>query len=151
MYHVLRKVEIDLWYTSNLIECYYNGKCVATHVRSYVEMDKTTNVNHMPINHKAYAQVNLDNLKQSARQIGIATELIVDNIFSTAPHQAIAYKRVCGFLKLANKYGDKQLEEMCNYAINLGVYDYKNIQILVERKISPVLQHSNIRGSSYYA
>jgi hypothetical protein len=40
---------------------------------------------------------------------------------------------------------------MCNYAINIGVYDYKNIQILLERKINPVIQHSNIRGSSYYS
>jgi transposase len=146
----LVKVEIDLWYTSNLIECYYNGKCVATHVRSYVKMGKTTNIDHMPINHKAYAEMDTDKLKQSAREIGIATELIVDNILQTALHEAIALKRISGFLKLANKYGNKQLEEMCNYAINIGVYDYKNIQILLERKISPVLQHSNIRGSSYY-
>jgi hypothetical protein len=146
----LVKVEIDIWYTSSLVECYYNGKCVATHVRSYIEMEKTTNTDHMPINHKAYAEVNLDKLKQSAGEIGIATELIVDNIFLTAPHKAIACKRVIGFLKLAIKYGNRQLEEMCNYAINIGVYDYKNIQILLERKISPMLQHSNIRGSSYY-
>ena len=104
----------------------------------------------MPINHQAYAQINMDELKQSAREIGIATELIVDNIFLTAPHKAIACKRVSGFLKLTGKYGNTQLEEICNYAINVGVYDYKNIQILLERKISPILQHSNIRGSSYY-
>lgn len=147
----LVKAEIDIWYTTSLVECYYNGKCVATHVRSFVEMDKTTNIDHMPINHKAYALVNVEELKLSAREIGIATELIVDNIFLTAPHNAIACKRASGFLKLACKYSNKQLEEMCNYAINIGVYDYKNIQILLERKISPMLQHSNIRGSSYYS
>ena len=146
----LVKVEIDIWYTSSLVECYYNGKCVAIHVRSSIEMDKTTNTDHMPINHQSYAAVNMEELKQSARKIGVATELVVDNVFLTAPHKAIACKRVSGFLKLAVKYGNTQLEEMCNYAINIGVYDYKNIQILLERKISPMLQHSNIRGSSYY-
>jgi transposase len=147
----LVKAEIDVWYSSNLVECYYNGKCVATHVRSFIEMEKTTNTDHMPINHQAYAKVNVEELKQSSRKVGIATELIVDNIFATSPHHAIACKRVSGFLKLANKYGNNQLEEMCNYAINIGVYDYKNIQILLERKINPMVQHSNIRGSSYYS
>lgn len=147
----LVKVEIDVWYSSNLVACYYNGKCVATHVRSFIEMDKTTNTDHMPINHQAYAKINVDELKKSAREVGVATELIVENIFSTSPHLAIACKRVNGFLKLVNKYGKNQLEEMCNYAINIGVYDYKNIQILLERKINPVVQHSNIRGSSYYS
>jgi hypothetical protein len=104
----------------------------------------------MPINHQAYAQINTEELKQSAREIGIATELIVDNIFLTSPHKAIACKRASGFLKLTSKYGNIQLEEMCNYAINIGVYDYKNIQILLERKISPMVHHSNIRGSAYY-
>lgn len=146
----LVKLEIDIWYTANLVEGYYNGKCVATHVRSFAEMEKTTNIDHMPISHQAYAKVNVDELKQLAKSVGAATELIVDNIFLTAPHKAIACKRVNGFLKLTNKYGNVQLEEMCNYAINIGVYDYKNIQILLERKISPMLQHSNIRGSSYY-
>ncbi len=81
----------------------------------------------------------------------MATELIVDNIFSSSEHKAIACKRASGFLKLANNYGDSQLEEMCNYAINIGVYDYKNIQILLERKINKVIQHNNIRGSAYYS
>jgi transposase len=147
----LVKSELDVWYTSNLVECYYNGKCVANHVRSFIQMDKTTNINHMPINHQSYAQVNLDELKESAREIGIATELILDNIFLTSPHNAIACKKANGFLRLVSKYGAKQLEEMCNYAINIGVYDYKNIQILLERKISPIVHHSNIRGSSYYS
>ena len=147
----LVKAELDIWHTSNLVECYYNGKCVATHVKSFIDMDKTTNIDHMPINHQAYANVNINELKESAREIGVATELIIDNIFTISEHQAIACKKASGFLKLANKYGNNQLEEMCNYAINIGVYDYKNIQILLERKINPVIQHSNIRGSSYYS
>ena len=43
------KNEIDIWYTTNMIECYYQGKCIAKHVRSYKEMDKTTVIEHMPI------------------------------------------------------------------------------------------------------
>ena len=147
----LVKVELDVWYTANLVECYFNGKCVATHVRSFVQMGKTTNVNHMPINHQAYDKVNLEELKIEAQAIGIATELIVDNIFTSSPHKAIACKRASGFLKLAKTYGKQQLDDMCSYAINNGIYDYKNIQILLERKINPVVQHNNIRGAAYYS
>ena len=124
---------------------------MATHVRSFVQMGKTTNVNHMPINHQAYDKVNLEELKIEAQAIGIATELIVDNIFTSSPHKAIACKRASGFLKLAKTYGKQQLDDMCSYAINNGIYDYKNIQILLERKINPVVQHNNIRGAAYYS
>ena len=147
----LVKAELDTWYNANLVECYFNGKCVATHVRSFNQMDKTTNTNHMPINHQAYNSINEYDLKVKAQAIGVATELIVDNIFIYSPHKAIACKRVCGFLKLAKTYGDQQLDDMCNYAINKGIYDYRNIQILLERKSSPVIQHNNIRGSAYYS
>jgi hypothetical protein len=79
--HNLVKLEVDVWYTTNIVECYYNGKCVATHVRSFIKMEKTTNVDHMPISHQAYAQINDSEIKLLAREIGIATELVVDIIF----------------------------------------------------------------------
>lgn len=148
--YILVKEEIDVWYSSNLVECYYKGKCVATHVRAFIDMAKTTNVDHMPLAHQVYTQINEEELKKQAKEMGIAIELIVDNIFMINQHKAIACKSVNGFLKLSNKYGKGQLESMCQYAISIGVYDSKNIQILLERKINPITQHSNIRGSAYY-
>jgi transposase len=145
----LVKLEIDVWYSSNLVEFYYQGKCVAKHVRSYNTM-QTTCIDHMPPGHKAYATSTAANLKEQAKSIGLATELIVEHIFNNSAHTAIACRKCCGFLRLANKYGNQQLEDICDYAINIGVYDYKNVQCLLERKIKPVLQHSNIRGATYY-
>jgi len=145
----LVKNEIDIWYTTNMIECYYQGKCIAKHVRSYREMDKTTVIEHMPISHQSYAKEDVETLKTKAQEVGMATKLIVDHIFMST-REAIACRRVCGFLKLVNRYGAIALEKMCEHAISIGIYDYKNVQILLERTISPIVNHSNIRGSNYY-
>lgn len=62
-----------------------------------------------------------------------------------------------GFLNLAKKYGNKQLEIACDYAINNGIFDYKLIESIIKNNTlqnitesSPVINHSNIRGTSYY-
>ena len=146
----LVNLEIDIWYTANTIECYYNGKRVAMHTRSYQDMDKTTNVDHMPIKHQAYALLNKTELQKTAKEIGVSTEIVVETIFATCKYEPIACKKVNGLLKLSNRFSNIQLEEICSYAIKIGVYDYKNIQILLERKINPVIQHANVRGASYY-
>jgi transposase len=147
--YTLVKSEVDIWYTTNLVECYYHGKCVAKHVRSYKQMNKTTVLEHMPISHKCYAQEDITTLKTKAQEVGIATGLIVEHIFENA-HASIASRRATGFLKLIDKYSESKLESICEYAISIGIYDYKNIQILLERTKSSILQHSNIRGSGYY-
>lgn len=150
----LAKHEVDIWYTSNLIECYHNGQCVAKHVRSYETMTNTTNIEHMPVAHQKYAEITPKRVQELANEVGIATGLIVENILQAAEHLAIGCRRSYGFLRLAKEYGNDKLEQSCLYAINIGVYDHKNIQILLERGIIPgnnqPLHHSNIRGAEYY-
>ena len=150
----LVKEELDIWYTANTVDCYYKGKCVAKHVRSYKELENTTMLEHMPVSHQKYAEMTPDKVRELALEIGMATSLIVDNILQESPHSAIGCRKSYGFLRLSKKYGNPILEETCIYAINIGVYDYKNIQMLLEQKFVPgmnkELHHSNIRGSSYY-
>lgn len=152
--HTLVKTELDIWYTDKLVECYSHGQCIAKHIRSYQQMHNTTMVEHMPLPHQKYAQMTPEQAKTLANEIGMATGLIVDNILQEAHHPAIGCRRSYGFLRLAKEYGNDTLEQACIYAINIGVYDHKNIQILLERKViinlnSPLL-HSNVRGAGYY-
>jgi transposase len=146
----LVKEEVDIWYTVNLVECYHRNIVIAKHVRSY-QIGKTTETEHMPINHQKYAEISIEKVKEIAKGIGIATSLITEQILEESPHEAIGCRKSYGFLKLAKQYGNNNLEEACNYAINIGVYNYKNVEVILKRNISSQpLQHSNIRGSSYY-
>ena len=56
-YNLVKK-ELDVWYTADLVECYYNGCCVAKHIRSYDLGSTTTNPEHMPTAHKKYHEIN---------------------------------------------------------------------------------------------
>lgn len=149
--HNLVNVEIDLWYTANLVECYYKNICVAKHIRSYAKKTKTTIHEHMPIGHQKYAEMTPAKALESAKAIGIATSIIVEQIFTESPHPAIACRKSYGFLKLAKKYGNNALEDTCNYAINIGIYNYKNIEILLNKQLVKPVMHCNIRGAAYYS
>lgn len=153
-YNLVRK-ELDVWYTSDLIECYHNGYCVAKHVRSYETGVSTTNPEHMPIAHKKYHEINVDSIKAQAQEIGYATSLIVEHILETAEHKTIGCRKSQGFLKLAKLHGNANLESACRSAIEQGIYHYKNIEyLLTQSKTTQNMMvnvyHHNIRGSKYY-
>jgi transposase len=152
--YTLVKEELDVWYTDNMVECYHDGRCVAKHIRSYEEMTNTTVVVHMPIAHQKQAEMTPQRVVELASEIGMATALIVENIIQGAKHPAIGCRQSYGFLRLAKEYGEPRLEQVCIYAINIGIYDYKNIQILLEHNLIPEnnqhLCHRNIRGAEYY-
>lgn len=149
----LVKAEVDVWYSTCKVEIYYKNKCVAKHVKSDEIGGITTNKEHMPIGHREFHEFNAAKIMQMASAIGIATELIVTQILSDSQHESIGCKKGYGFLKLAKKYGTANLEDACTYAINIGITNYKNIEILLKNKVGtnePIIYHGNVRGPSYY-
>lgn len=150
----LVKEEIDIWFTANIVECYYKNVCIAKHVRSHDIGCKTTNIEHMPIGHRKYQEISPDQLSDIANEIGIATGLIIEHIILSAPHKEIGCRKGFGFLNLAKKYGNQHLENVCNYAVNMGIFNYKNIAALLKSNVVAndvtTLHHGNIRGSRYY-
>lgn len=153
----LVKQEVDVWYNSNTVECYYQNQCVAKHIRSNVPMGQSTCIEYMPRSHKEYLALTPDRMLQWAANIGVATNLIIEDILSKAPHPDIGCRRSHGFLNLSKKYGNIHLELACDYAICNGIYDYKYIESIIKNKLvqntatkTPVIVHGNIRGADYY-
>lgn len=157
-YKLINK-EIDVWYNSNLVECYHNNICVAKHVRSSdTRRGKSTIREHMPIAHKEYISISPDKIKNLARDIGEATVTIVSYILQDAPHEEIGCKRSYGFLKLAEKYSATELESACHEALRKNIRHYEYIEIIIKTRAKmdialtdiPAILHDNIRGSEYY-
>lgn len=156
-YKLINK-EIDVWFNSNLVECYFNNICVAKHIRSTdTKRGKTTINDHMPVSHKEYASISPNKLKKLANEVGNATATIVDYILDEAPHEEIGCKRSYGFLKLANKYSATQLESACKEALDKNIKHYEYIESIIKSqtieltiKKNQVILHDNIRGSEYY-
>ena len=116
--------EVDMWYTSSMVEVYHQNVCIAKHIRSNNQRSKTTVTEHMPKAHQAYASLTPEKMQNWAHAIGASTDLIVASIIKSAPHPEIGCKRSHGFLNLSKKYSDVQLESACCYALNNGISNY---------------------------
>lgn len=154
----LIKCEVDVWYNNNTVECYYQNICVAKHIRSDKKLEHTTNSEHMPKEHREYASLTPDRMLQWSIGIGLATNLIVEDILNKSPHPEIGCRRCHGFLNLSKKYGNERLEKACDYAVCNGIFDYKHIEAIIKNNLTmedtgvqaTTIYHSNIRGSEYY-
>jgi transposase len=150
--------EIDVWYTSGLVECFHKNVCIAKHIRSNEQRGKTTVTEHMPRAHQEYASLTPEKMQTWAQTIGVSTGLMVASIIKDAPHPEIGCKRSHGFLNLSKKYSDFQLESACCYAQNNGIRNYAYIEIIIKQQIleqqvqpdSAIPLHENIRGSEQY-
>src|SRR6185437_2413648 len=150
--------EVDVWYTSGLVECYHENVCIAKHIRSNEQRNKTTVTEHMPRAHHEYASLTPEKMQNWAETIGASTGLMVASIIKAAPHPEIGCKRSHGFLKLSKKYSDSQLESACCYAQNNGIRNYAYVEIIIKQQIleqqvppdSAIPLHENIRGSEQY-
>jgi transposase len=150
--------EVDVWYTSSIVECYHKNICVAKHIRSNNQRGKTTVTEHMPKAHQEYASLTPEKMQGWANDIGASTGLIVASIIKAAPHPEIGCKRSHGFLNLSKKYSSTQLESACHYALNNGISNYAYIEIIIKQHIqeqqvqpsSVIPLHENIRGSEQY-
>lgn len=152
-YNLIQK-EIDVWYNDSIVECYHNNICVAKHIRSNKVREKTTCNEHMPNNHKKYAELTPDKMLEWAKSIGEATLKFVESILKSAIHKDIGCRKSNGFLNLSRKYSNNQLESACIYAINNNITTSDYIEAIIKQQIEQLVQspiiHENIRGSEYY-
>lgn len=151
-------LEVDVWYSSGIVECYYKNECIAKHVKSNDPRGTTTETLHMPRPHKEYAALTVDKMEQWSKRIGVSTGKIVDLIIKDASHKEIGCRRSNGFLNLSKKYSELQLENACIYALNNGINNYEYIEGIIKHqalnenksKSSVIPLHDNIRGSDWY-
>ena len=96
-----------------------------------------------------------------ASQTGEATAKLVDSILSGLVHPQQGFNSCLGVISLSKKYGDDRVEAASKRALAIGGVSYKSMKsILVngldskplpeEVPAKEPMQHSNIRGNSYY-
>ena len=157
----LVKQQCDARITEHTIECFYKGKRVASHVRSYLKGGHTTVREHMPRSHQHYGDWSPKRLTQWAEKTGPSTASIITTVLSSRRHVQQGYRSCLGILRLGQSYGDDRLEAACGRALLLGTHQYKSIQSILKHGLEskPLPEqaelnlpedHDNIRGSDYY-
>jgi transposase len=157
----LVKRQLDVRFTARTVECFHQGRRVASHVRSSFKGRHTTTPEHMPIAHRAYAEWTPQRLIRWAEQTGPATAGVVAHILQRHVHPQQGFRSCLGIMRLAKGFGAERLEAACRRALALGACSYKSIESILRQGLdrkplpepqepSAALEHDNLRGSGYY-
>ncbi len=151
---------VDVRYNSRLLEIFYNGKRVVSHIRSYNTACYVTIPSHMPSNHNILHAWSPEKISRWAEGIGEYTGIFVDTLISNSRHPEQSIKSCMGIKALSRKYPQERLEAACKRALDAGAVRYKHLKSILETgmdKISYIEPettiipiHENIRGGGYY-
>jgi len=157
--HVRRKVEIR--YTTRMVEIYWRGERIASHVRSNRQGGCTTVREHMPKEHREVLDWTPERLQDEAKKIGGFTGRLIERVFECSRHPLQGARTSLGILRLAQAFAPARLECACKRALLIQAISYKSIRSILKKGLdrlpppeppppSPSIQHDNIRGAQYF-
>ena len=160
----LHKQNVTLRVTAQTIEIVNaNRERVAIHQRRFVGSRYVTKREHMPENHRIYADSSrFDGAKyrQWAKSVGESTYAVIDGLLKAQPVEETAYRSCMGILQATKRYGPERLELACAKAIVLRSCTYttvinilKNAQdkLPAATPSTAVPVHENIRGAASFS
>ena len=153
--------EIELRATSQVIECFHQGKRVAVHKLNHKKYQHTTLKEHMPKAHQEQAPWTSKRLLNWANKIGSNTADFIAKMIEAKPFPEQAFRSCLGLLRLSKGYGNERLELACQKGLDTGAYRYQHIENILKNKLEgisttqdqhpPIITtHKNVRGPNYY-
>jgi len=154
--------EVDVRSTSGTVEIFYQGKRVASHLRSRQAHRATTDAGHRPKSHQHYLEWTPTRIIEWAGKIGPFTARLVEGILMSKPHPEIGYRSALGVIRLERSYGAERLEAASTRAVRLKLYRFQSVKSMLKSgqdkdplpELVPIpfpVQHENLRGPDYYA
>lgn len=153
--------EVEVRATANTVECFYEGKRIASHPRSYLRYKHSTLKEHMPPAHRSHAEWSPERMKRWANKIGPHAMKFIEHLIASRAFPEQAYRACLGVLRLGSRYGENRLEKACAIAYESGATRYNQVEAILKNKLDAVphshttmtpviVSHENIRGSDYY-
>jgi transposase len=158
----LLREKVDVRLTASTLEVFRKGDRIAAHVRSYHKNGYTTLPEHMPPEHRFYAEWNPDRFIRWAGKTGEATARLVEKILATRPYPEQGYKACLGIINLTRNYEPVRVEAAARRALKFKTCSYRSMKSILsagldrqsdngEQPRQPGLPpHQNIRGPEYY-
>ncbi|MBN4056434.1 transposase [Rhodothermus sp. AH-315-K08] len=147
--------------TVSTLEVFYEEERVASHRRSFRKYAYTTVSEHMPSNHRLYAEWNPERILKWATSVGESVAEVCEQIMRTRPHPEQGFRACLGIMRLAKTYGKKRLEAACQRGLAAKAVSYKSIESILKRGLDrlplfdqatpePLPDHEHIRGPKFY-
>lgn len=155
--------KMDVRQTASTIEVFYKGNRIAAHARSQVNGGHTTLNEHMPSQHRAYAEWNPARFIQWAGKIGEATARLVEHVLAGRTYQEQAFRSCMGIIQLSRSYTPERVEAAAHRALKYKTYSFRSMKAILAGGLDlrseneetgsgqlSLLLHHNIRGPEYY-
>jgi transposase len=160
----LLRERLEVRLTATTLEAFLKGARVAAHMRSYIKGGYTTLKEHMPPEHRRYAEWSPSRMIQWARKTGTATAQVVERILGARTYPEQGYRSCLGILRLSNHYAPDRVEAAARRALEFNTCSYKSMRAILvsglDRESVPEPQgpgwqmslplHENVRGREYY-
>ena len=160
----LKGQKVDVRVTERMVEVLYNGKRIATHLRSRKKGMHTTEASHMPKAHRAQLEWSPSRLMQWAgKEVGAFCAGAVEHIIESREHPEQGYRACLGIMRLSKSYDPARVEAACRRALALEVCSYQSIKSILStgKDYEPLpddealpanssIYHKNVRGNDYY-
>jgi transposase len=153
--------KVETRFSEKTVEILFDGKGIATHIRSYVPGKHTTREEHRPEKHRDLKWTS-SYMVDKGREIGPATAGVLKQIMEQRKHPELGYRACLGVLRFGKRYSNERLEAACRRAIAMNASSYRSIKSILENSLDreplesveiPAAHsevHSNVRGSAYY-
>ena len=158
--HALVGRQLDVRLTATTVECFDRGQRVASHMRCARRGRHTTADEHMPEKHRKMGQWSPERFIGWASTIGPDTAALIDHVLRSRRHPQQAFRSCLGILRLGRSYGEARLEGAAGRALALGAYSYRSVESILKHRLDErpseqiefglAIEHTNIRGASYY-
>jgi transposase len=152
-------MKVDLRLTQKVIECFYKGVRVASHLRSEAIGELTTIKEHMPLSHQYYFEQTPGNLIASAERIGPDVSIFIKTILDSSK-QHLGIRSSLGVLRLVKEYGPQRLCGACKRALALQTFSSRSVESILKTGLDRVplpataspspIYHENLRGRHYF-
>jgi len=158
----LLREKVDIRLTAATLEVFHKGARAAAHARSYVRGGYTTLKEHMPPEHRRYAEWSPSRFVQWAGKTGAATAQLVEKILATRPYPEQGYRACLGIIRLGRHYEPERVEAAAERALKYNACSYRSMKAILTAGLDrkpvsgelPVQMslplHQNIRGREYY-
>ncbi len=153
--------EVEARATPSVVEVYFKGRRVDSHLRLRTRGEFCTLAEHMPRSHREHLEWTPSRLTAWAEKTGPATGRLVSEILHRRRHPEQGYRSCLGIMSLGRRYDEQRLEAACARAEHLGSYNYQTVKNILssgldripveqEKEPAPRPEHENIRGAEHY-
>lgn len=151
--------KVKILYTSTHVDVYYRYTQIATHARSRIKYQYTTNARHLASQHRFITEWTPEKFLEQAREVHEDVARYIGKILELKPYPEQAYKSCNGILSFIRRVGPERLADACRWAESMGQYNYPVIDEILRKRLDQlrpeeeniqIPSHENIRGKEYY-